>query len=96
MRLFSSNLRNNLFIRITCLSVLKRYDECIEMIKKQLEEERTSSGLYTSRSVLHMMFGNVRFDLLGIDNTFIMSCSMPLLYICRTHKHSMMHAELLS
>eukprot|EP00731_Ephydatia_muelleri_P024858 Em0016g1129a len=43
---------------ITCLSVLKRYDECIEMIKKQLEEEGTSSGLYTSRSVLHMMFGN--------------------------------------
>lgn len=49
------------YSRIACLIALKRYDECLEMIKEQLQVDDSNADLYVFRGQLNILFGSVRF-----------------------------------
>lgn len=45
--------------RIGCLLSLQRYDECLEMVRVELEADDTDPHLYALRAQLNLLFGNV-------------------------------------
>ncbi len=48
-----------LFLRISCLLSLDRYEECVEMIKQELETDHSNPELYILRAKLKLLFGDV-------------------------------------
>ena len=49
--------------RISCLLNLQRYNECLVLIMKELEEDASSPDLYVLRAHLNLMFGDVSMTL---------------------------------
>ncbi len=45
--------------RISCLLSLHRYEECVEMIKQELETDHSNPELYILRAKLKLLFGDV-------------------------------------
>lgn len=44
---------------IACLAALDRHGECLALVNKRLEEEKTNADLYVMRARLHTMFKNI-------------------------------------
>ena len=50
---------NDIVYSIACLAALERHGECLALVNRRLEEEKSNTDLYVMRSRLHLMFKNV-------------------------------------